>query len=51
MRTVAGSSMSLSEEYRRNVIAAAEVATRAALPRIRQAIAAHPGAGVVAFAH
>lgn len=48
--TVAGSSMSVSEEYRRAVIAAAEAATRAALPRIRRAIAARSGAGVVASA-
>jgi len=48
--TVAGSSMSVSEEYRRAVIAAAEAATRAALPRIREAIAARSGGGVVAFA-
>ena len=47
---VAGSSMSLSEQYRRNVIAAAEAATRTALPRIRRAIAAQSDAGVVATA-
>lgn len=36
----AGSRMGISEEYRRDAIAAAESATRAALPRLRQAIAA-----------
>jgi len=35
----AGSRMGMSDEYRRSVIAAAEAATQAALPRIRQAIA------------
>lgn len=47
----AGGSMSISEEYRRAVIAAAEAATRAALPRIREVIAERSGGGVVAFAH
>lgn len=51
VHTGTGGSMGFSEEYRRAVIAAAEAATRAALPRIRHAIAAHSGAGVVAFAH
>ena len=51
IHTGAGSSMSVSEEYRRAVIAAAEAATRAALPRIRQVIAARSGGSVVAIVH
>jgi NTE family protein len=43
----AGNSMGISEAYRRDAIAAAEAATRAALPRIRQAIAARAGDGAL----